>query len=226
MNSRITNITREADGVRTYVLDTDLQLKYLPGQWMNVRLGEAGKRQFTISASPSEKNIAFTTRYSESDFKKRLWSLKKGDRMETEGVMGNFCMNKKLTGPQLFICAGTGVTPFRSMYKYMFDRQISSDVILLYADKDRNRLIFEQELRNIARNRSNLEVKFLLSDEKHPGYIHGRIDSKTIKANVEDYEDRTWWVCGSTTFVDSVLETAKKMQIKHKVLNEDYPTNG
>ena len=122
----ITDIVDEAKDIKSFRLQP--VIKYLPGQWMYVTIPQPStlspqKHHFTISSSPTEPFLQFTTKYrQESDYKKALWQKRAGDSLEINGPFGSFVLDEKDTSPRLFIAGGIGITPFRSMIKYATDR--------------------------------------------------------------------------------------------------------
>jgi ferredoxin-NADP reductase len=220
MISRIISIDDETAGVRTFGLQPDKKITYLPGQWMYVSKDKlSDRRQFTISSAPTEKNISFTTKYTESDFKEMLWDLKEDDNLEIDGPHGNFFLDTKSNSAKLFLCGGMGVTPFRSMLRYACDNKLDQDTVLLYSSKTKADIVFEKELKDIT-----AKVFFTLThEEARSGYQSGKINSGLVKKTVPDYKEREWWVCGSSQFVDAMITLAAKMQVKQQVRSEDYP---
>jgi ferredoxin-NADP reductase len=224
MNSKVVRIVDEAPDIKTFVLRPLKGFKYLPGQWMYVSTAKGSdRRQFSISSAPTEKDISFTTKFTGTEFKEKLWQLGEGDNLEIEGAFGNFCLNKPMFGPQLFLCGGMGVTPFRSIYRYLFDTNATNDIVLLYSNRNKSDTVFEKEFRMIAEKQTNLKVVFTLTDETERYFESGRIDSSLMKKVCPDFPDRQWWVCGSPAFVDGMIELAAKLKITKTIKSEDYP---
>ena len=63
------------------------------GQYLQVSFSHDetfGSRFFTIASAPSEEMLMITTKRSQSLFKKKLFSLKKGESITGFGPMGTF----------------------------------------------------------------------------------------------------------------------------------------
>ena len=80
-------------------------------------------RHFTISSSPTENFIMFSTRIRDSPYKKRLSTLEEGAKVKIRGPEGQFVLHEDYSKPAVFLSGGIGVTPFRSMLKYATDKQ-------------------------------------------------------------------------------------------------------
>src|ERR687892_2919794 len=87
-------------------------------------------RHFTISSSPTENFIMFSTRIRDSPYKKRLSTLEKGARVKVRGPEGQFVLHEDYSKPAVFLSGGIGVTPFRTMIKYATDKQLPLKIVM------------------------------------------------------------------------------------------------
>ena len=107
-------------------------LDYTAGQFAFFDIGEVYNdpkgpiRHFTISSSPTEDFIMFSTRIRDSPYKKRLSTLEEGAKVKVRGPEGQFVLHQDYSKPAVFLSGGIGVTPFRSMIKYATDKQLSN----------------------------------------------------------------------------------------------------
>jgi len=201
MTAKIIEIIDETKEIKSFKLQATMS--HSPGQWMYVRLDENLKHHFTISSSPTENFLQFTTKYrQESDYKKALWQRKVGDSLEINGPFGSFTLDEKDTTPRLFIAGGIGITPFRSMIKYISDKQLSLPIILLYSVKNLSEGVFINELSNLS------DLRIIETE------IEGRLDETKIKKYCPDWKERTWWVCGPPAMVGAVTAFAPPQQVK------------
>jgi len=124
-----------------FSMPTGRHLPYRPGQYLEwtlpgVKLDARGNRRtFTISSSPTEKELHVTIKTYEpsSAFKRRFLELKPGDVVLAGHIGGNFTMPADTTQKLLFVAGGIGITPFRSMLKYLVDIDQKRDIYLIYA---------------------------------------------------------------------------------------------
>ncbi|KKU29279.1 MAG: putative oxidoreductase FAD/NAD(P)-binding component [Microgenomates group bacterium GW2011_GWC1_46_20] len=162
------------------------------------------KHHFTISSSPTEDFLQFTTKFrEESDYKKALWQRKIGDELEINGPFGNFVLDEKDTTPRLFIAGGIGITPFRSMIKYVSDKQLTLPIKLLYSVKSKAEAAFAAELSDLR----------IVETEKE-----GRLDKEKIEKYCLDWKERSWWVCGPPAMVEATTSFAPT----GKVTSEEF----
>ena len=103
-------------------------------------------RHFTISSSPTENFIMFSTRIRDSPYKKRLSILEKGAKVKARGPEGQFVLHEDYSKPAVFLSGGIGVTPFRSMIKYATDKQLPLRKIMFDSNKNRSIRLAEYHL--------------------------------------------------------------------------------
>jgi nitrite reductase/ring-hydroxylating ferredoxin subunit len=77
-------------------------------------------RHFTISSSPTENYIMFSTRIRDTPYKKRLSTLEQGAKVKVRGPEGQFILHQDYSKTAVFLSGGIGVTPFRTMIKVCY----------------------------------------------------------------------------------------------------------
>jgi len=206
MKARITEIIDEAQDIKSFRLEPEHELTYIPGQWMYVQIKEGLKHHFTISSSPTENFLQFTTKFRpESEYKKALWQLKVGDTLEINGAHGGFILDEKDPTPRLFITGGIGITPFRSMIKYATDKGLSVPISLLYSVKTKAEAAF-----------ADLPNCQIIETESQ-----GRLDEAKVKQLCPDWKDRSWWLCGPPAMVEALMNLGQKMGMSAEQLKSE-----
>ena len=131
-----------------------LLLDYTAGQFAFFDIGEVYNdpkgpiRHFTISSSPSENFIMFSTRIRDSPYKKRLSTLEEDTKVKVRGPEGQFVLHQDYTKPAVFLSGGIGVTPFRSMIKYATDMQLPIKIIMFDSNRNRTTYYSKKSLMN------------------------------------------------------------------------------
>jgi ferredoxin-NADP reductase/nitrite reductase/ring-hydroxylating ferredoxin subunit len=121
-------------------------------------------RHFTISSSPTENFIMFSTRIRDSPYKKRLSTLEEGSRVKVRGPEGQFVLHEDYSKPAVFLSGGIGVTPFRSMIKYATDKQLPLRIVMFDSNRNRDNILFKQEFDDCANINKNLKIIYTISD--------------------------------------------------------------
>jgi ferredoxin-NADP reductase len=131
-----------AQNIQTFYIKPQRPLRYIAGQFIELYLPHANadtrgeKHWFTLSSSPTEELLAITTIFStgrSSTFKQTLRSLRSGDTVAISEPMGDFVLPKDPQVPLFFVAGGIGITPMRSMIKWLHDHNEKRDLSLLYA---------------------------------------------------------------------------------------------
>ena len=154
---------------RTLLVLFDLggtELDYRPGQYFWVELLEpryedekGARRHITAVTSPTERGvIGLCTRMRDSAFKRSLAELPVRAEVEIEPPKGTFVLPEDDSRPLVFVAGGIGITPFRSMLRFIADERLSRRVTLIYSNRDRASAAFLDELEQIEQANPNISL--------------------------------------------------------------------
>lgn len=144
-----------AEGIYTFYFQSNPQLRYIAGQFIELELRldrpdqRGSKRWFTLSSSPTEELLAITTRVGKrmSSFKESLMKLSVDEQVSLRDPMGDFVLPKDPSIPLTFVARGIGITPVRSMIKWLSDTHQARNIRLIYATRDPADQIFLDVIR-------------------------------------------------------------------------------
>lgn len=218
---RVKDIIQRTYNVKSVRLEIDKDQDFKAGQFLKVTLLDNPelKRYLSISSSPTEKGyLEFTKRITSSDFSKALDQLKAGDKVKVQYPMGNFTL-EGAGSKVVFLSGGIGITPLRSMIKYAVDMQLDLDMVLIYANRSVNDIVFKEDLDAMQRSYSKLRIAHVLC-EPDPKFkcIPGLINAQVIKDEVQDYLERRFYLCGPPAMVEAM----KKMLIEELALPKEH----
>lgn len=209
MKAILAQVVTETPTVSTFKLQANQLWPWAAGQWMYVTITQklqTLKHHFTISSSPTEPFLQFTTMFRpESEYKQALFKLKVGDEVDVNGPFGSFVLDPGDPRPQLFLAGGIGITPFRSILKYVVDKHLQIPIVLLYSVKTRSDGAFAQELQDSKT--PNIQIIFIETKEE------GRLNEEKVRKLVPDFASRTWWVCGPPAMVVSLVDLASHLGV-------------
>jgi predicted ferric reductase len=231
MNSFIGSIIKisdEIDGVKTFSVQTPCGFNYHPGQFVMVEFDggdnkQLGPKPFTISGS-DEGSISLTIK-KVGEFTSRLFELDEGDLLTIKGPYGKVHFDEFKNKNLVFVTIGVAITPFINAIRFFFDRKNydgnspSTHIELFYGSRDRDHIIFNEELSRLSRENKQLVVKNFLSDETESVGLSeneflGRIPVSELSSIVDEPLEKIWFVCGSTAF---------KEECKTKLLEQGIP---
>ncbi|MBP7217293.1 MAG: hypothetical protein KBA46_08445 [Candidatus Omnitrophica bacterium] len=204
---KVKEIIQRAYNVKSVRLEVGCDTNYLAGQFLSVTLtgNPALKRWLSISSSPTEKGyIEFTKKLTASDFSKTLDNLRAGDVVSVEYPFGKFTLDaqsKKIA----FLSGGIGITPIRSITKYIVDSNTGTDVVIIYANRSLRDVVFREDFEAMEKNYDRLKVAHVLC-EAAPGFTCtvGLINSTVIKNEVPDFKERKFYLCGPPSMVEAM----------------------
>jgi len=209
------------------------KMNFLPGQYMEWTYAHKNpdsrgtRRYFTIAASPTEENLRIGVRFSPngSSFKKALISLKKDDLIVASQLAGEFVLPKDQNKKLIFIAGGIGVTPYRSMIKYLLDTKQRRDIILFYSNKLVSDIVY-RDIFDEASQKSGIKTVYTLTDTDNvPQGWQGEIgfmDAKMIAKEVPDFKERIFYISGPHSMVDTFEEVLKEMGISKSKIKTDF----
>src|SRR3989344_3123468 len=230
MKLKLVKKVAEAKGTKSFFWQPEKEVDFLAGQYyyftlpkLNYPDPRGATRHITISSSPSEGNLLrLTTRIrEESGYKKTLDELPIGALIDGEGPNVTFVLDEKEPGPHIFLAGGIGITPFRSMIKFVFDKNLDIQIHLIYSNSIPEQIAFRKELEDWAKKSDNFNLAMTISKpqeskEKWSG-LSGRLDELMIKKLIENWKleikNLTFWLCGPPPMVDAMEQIMGKLKV-------------
>lgn len=218
--------------VRDFVFQADRQLKYRPGQYMEWTLphghpdSRGSRRYFTLASSPTEDNLRIGVKFyaKSSSYKQALWNLDDSKPIAAAQLGGDFTLPKDRQRKLVFIAGGIGITPFRSMLKYLIDKQEGRTVTLLYSERRASELAYYDVL-DAARRQLGVKVVYTLTDNETaipPGARTGRLDAAMIQQEVPDYLERLFYISGPHSLVTAVKKDLRQLGVAERNIKIDF----
>lgn len=201
-------------------------------------------RAYSISSSPKdslEGKYVLTIKLVEGGLMSQYifdtWTV--GKSVEVSAPSGNF-EYQELRDAEKVIClaGGSGITPFVSMANAIADGDEDFEMTLLYGSRNKNCILFKEELDELCKKCDKIKVVHVLSDESEIGddFEKGFITAELIKKYAPSEEKYSVFLCGPQQmyeFVDKELEKLglEKKYIRHEMFGEfhnpgtqaDYP---
>ncbi len=222
-----------APGIYDFIFMPDRKLAFAPGQYMEWTLGHpdpdnrGNRRYFTLASSPTETEIRLGIKFYEhsSSFKRAMLAMQPETEVMAGQLTGDFVLPDNPSQKCVFIAGGIGITPFRSMIRYLLDTDQQCSIVLLYANKTADEIVYK-DVFDHAVQQIGLKIVYVLSDaEQVPrGWIGqvGRIDANLIAAEVPDYKSSVFYVSGPSAMVASFEELLVKMGVSKRQIRTDF----
>lgn len=185
------------------------------------------RRYFTIASSPTEKEIKLGVRISNtsSSFKNKLLSIESNNSVVAAQLAGDFVLPEEKNQKLVFIAGGIGITPFRSMIKYLYDSGEKRSVTLFYFNKTEEEIaykeLFDQAVRGIG-----LKTVYVLTDPDHipAGWTgrKGRLDNKMLSEEISDIKNSIYYLSGPNALVNNYKLILLNMGVSRKNIRTDF----
>jgi len=218
------NVIAETADVKTFsfVTNPPSLFTYKPGQFITLELeidGVEVLRSYSISSTPSrphslEITVKRVPSANPEDHTIPMglvsnWlhdHLRVGTKIQASGAFGKFTCFEYPSQKLLFISAGSGITPMLSMSRWLYDTHADCDVVFFHCARGPQDIICHQELEMMATRspKFNLAVTVtrLAPQESWMG-LRGRLTPAMLEMIAPDWRDRTVFVCGPESFMQS-----------------------
>ncbi len=209
--------------IYNFVFRSKRRLKFQAGQYLEWTLGHknsdgrGNRRYFTIASSPTEDKIYLGAKFYDepSTFKQALRDLKVGDEVLAGQLAGEFTLPKDPDKKLAFIAGGIGITPFRSMLKYLLDKNERREIILFYTSRTEAEVAYKEIFEQATKQ---LGIKIVYVITERDGYLN----AETIQTNAPDFQDRTYYISGPHSMVVAFEKTLKGLGIPRRQIKIDF----
>lgn len=230
INTSFLKAIKRTQNVKSFRFDDRGGVDFRPGQFFQLFLNwevEELSHYFSFSNSPTEKGyLEFTKKLSDSPFSQALLALKPGEPVRMKLPLGQFIFEGQY--PKVgFLSGGIGITPIRSICKYLTDTKSSAEVTLLYSARTEGDIVFREDFIEMQKQNDHLSTVYSITDQEAPpgweGRV-GRISTGMVKEEMPDFAEQVFYVCGPPGMVNA-LSAMLKEELKlspEKVITENF----
>lgn len=206
---------------------------FKPGQYMEWTLphdhadSRGNRRYFTIASSPTENTIRLGVRIypQSSSYKRKLQNIDTKTNIVAASLAGDFILPTNKEKKMVFLAGGIGITPFRSMLKYLIDTNEKRSIVVFYANKTMDEIVYTDVLTQ-AQEQLGIKTIYILTDEaKIPPHwqgVPGNITAETIEKEVPDYKERIFYLSGPLGMIEFYEHILLGMGIHRKNIKKDF----
>lgn len=209
MQAVLHHTTKITDDITTFWFKPERQVYYTAGQYIGLHLphdkpDERGDSHwFTLSSSPTEAPlISITTKIvaDSSSLKRTLSHLRPGAKVTISEPMGDFVLPKDPNIKLLFLAVGIGLTPMRSMVKWLTDTKEKRSIQMIYAVKSEADFAFIDLFLNYG-----VDLKILVSEPSMywDGLI-GKLDGPRVLLMADEALSSLIYLSGPEKLVETI----------------------
>lgn len=191
--------------------DLTEEFAFTPGQFLTLAVPSdqtgLAARCYSISTTPHSGRLQVTVKRTVDGYASN-WindNLKPGDTIRVLPPSGIFTP-ADLNANFLLFAAGSGVTPILSIARTALEKG-SGRVVMLYANRDENSVIFAEQFRELAQVYADrFQIIHWLET------VQGLASEAQIRAFASSYLDYTGFVCGPAPFMKVVTDVLKGLE--------------
>lgn len=187
--------------VKRFVLEKPPGYTFIPGQSVNVSINlpewKNQLRPFTFTSLPDDDYLEFMIKIylNRNGVTQKLDSVNQGDELILHDVFG--AIQYKDNG--VFIAAGSGITPFLSIFRYLHKKKCIGSNVLIYSNKTTEDVIMAESLHAMLKD--NFIPVF--TRENIVGFIERRIDRDFLIDHIKNFK-QNFYICGPESFVSDL----------------------
>ena len=181
--------------------------KFLTGQFITLFWPDTPtyRRGYSLSSCALDRGYFDVTVKRDGKMGTRIvdWA-KVGDKMGVFPPVGKFLPVFEPNKPLICLAGGSGVTPFRAFAREATQRNLETDITILYSVRTTNDIIFQEEFKQLEVDNPNLAFHVTctrLAKEDSWHGRRGRIDGAWVKEHVRDLPNTVFYACGPTLLV-------------------------
>jgi len=127
-------------------------------------------RTFSLANSPHDKGLVMIAmRMRETGFKTALMSAAFGTKFRVSRPRGSFTLHKDFARPAVFLAAGIGITPVRSILDWTVQERMPRKLYLFYSNREAVDAAFLEELEALTMQ----NPRFYPHPNNHPADVLG-----------------------------------------------------
>ena len=225
--SKIIEIKEETHDTKSIKFEKPQGFNYKAGQYciFEHNLGEdLIKRSYSLSSSPTENFLQITVKHIPNGIMSTyLHQMKIGDSLVFVGPIGKFVFDESFKNV-VFIAGGSGISPFRAMCKYVFDKNIKDiKITVIYGSRSPEDIIMVNELNDYLKGHPNFKLYLTVDRPNDTWQFHtGFIDANFIKeATQNSVKNKDYFLVGPTPMMTAIKNALLSLDVEEKHIHLD-----
>ncbi len=213
---------------------------YQPGQYLILQVGIEGqkhRRAYSLCSSPAiDDNLIVTSKRVEGGLVSNYLNdeLQAGDTLEVYPPQGNFTPDIDPENEKQYVLlgAGSGITPLMSILQTVLIKELKSEVLLFYGNRNEQSIIFKDKLDELQKKfPDRFEVIHSLSQpsDEWEG-LKGRLSKFKLKrllqkeVGKEQLPHAEYYICGPAGMMKGAEGALNNHDVPEKQINVEYFT--
>ena len=214
---RVNSITKPSADVAILKLQLPAaeRFQFLAGQYLEFLLKDGQRRAYSIATAPDQEGpLELHIRhmpgglFTDFVFGATSPTLKEKDILRFEGPLGSFFLREDSKKPIIFVAAGTGFAPIKSIIEQMQAKKIQRSIHLYWGGRRPSDLYLDQLCRAWAVDTPHFKYIPVISDaliedawQGRTGFVH-----QAVMADHPKLKDFQVYACGSPVMVNAARD--------------------
>jgi CDP-4-dehydro-6-deoxyglucose reductase len=188
------------------------RFQFLAGQYLEFLLKDGQRRAYSIANAPEQEGpLELHIRhlpgglFTDFVFGAVTPALKEKDILRFEGPLGSFFLREDSKKPIIFVAAGTGFAPIKSIIEHMQVKKISRPIHLYWGGRRPSDLYLDDLCKSWKQEIPDFEYIPVISDaldqdgwQGRTGFVH-----QAVMADHPDMKDFQVYACGAPVMVNA-----------------------
>lgn len=213
------------------------QFRFKQGQFITLKIninGENVMRSYSICTSPYyEKELKVAVKEVPNGKMSTYINhqLKVGETIEVMPPSGKFYteLNSSHAKKYVLWAGGSGITPMMSILKSILFIEKQSQIILFYANREPDNVIFKNEIDALTQSNPHLKTIYIFDNPpaNYPAKQSGLLNEDKIQTLLNKYDGLNadeHFICGPTPMMQLIESTLKKLNVPNEKIHIEYFT--
>ena len=227
LDLKVKEVINETPDAISVVFERPAGVNFKAGQFLTLIINinnEEIRRSYSLCSAPFEMDkLAVSVKRVEGGLISNYLNdkVKTGDSIKVMEPMGTFIFEPNSTASNRYVLfgGGSGITPMMSILKTVLKEEPSSTVTLVFANRDKNSIIFKSEIEKLSQS-ENLKVIHILENNSGYDALAGRITPDVVKSVIND-DVTGYYMCGPTPMMDAVTNSLQAYGVNNNIIYKE-----
>ncbi len=179
-------------------------------------------RAMSFASAPKDNYLNFVMRESESAFKKNITSMQIGEEIKIKGPIGNFTLPEDKDKKIVFLTAGVGITPIRSILRKEETEKSERKITLFYSNRNVESAALYKEMEEFQLENYKCINTMTRNCTDWNGEC-GRINSEMINKHLDEVKNSLYYVVGTQGFIEAMKSLLTEMNVaKENIIFDNF----
>lgn len=207
------------------------KIEYKSGQFFTIIVqidGKEERRAYSVCSSPfvDEYPAVAVKRVEGGKVSNYLnTNVSAGDTLKVMRPLGNFTSDFSASNQRniVLIGGGSGVTPLMSLAKSTLDQEPNSKVIMIYANRDIDSIIFKNQIESLSNNDNFKVIHVLEKNENAYAQHEGYLTQSIIEQVMSDlnHSSAEYFICGPTPMMEIAVNSLKNLDVAEGLIRKE-----